>query len=261
MSKAIAENNDKLEQCQDDATKMASSLAYETATYHTSKQALQDLLKKCTAEKAAQYSIKPKKPVGTRLWTWLLHPIFKWINLVECAQSCLFPTVLFHFLVVAYFIHGACGQKSSEVVTLVLDSQWLESWGFDVLETNTPNPVSKEKGVDVLKSSLFTMGKREATTNADGQPASKLTKTKDLIRVPSPLAGKAAHTIPSITALSPVWPFNWFVNRSRGHPYVEAVAAAISILAFYSTFLAEHCLDCIQLLCWLQLNYEVTISC
>ena len=40
MSKAIAKNNDKLEQCQDDVTEMVSNLAYETATYHTFEQAL-----------------------------------------------------------------------------------------------------------------------------------------------------------------------------------------------------------------------------
>ena len=208
------------------------------------------------AERVVQYSIKPKKLVGNKVLDTassldlqvdqpcgVCSVMFVSNNLVPFSCGC-----LFHPWYLWLEILGGC--RTCLWCKKVVNSQWLELWGFDMLETNTPNPIPKEKGVGVSESSLFTMDKREAATNVDSQPTSKLTKTKDFLRDLLPLASKATHIVPPITALSPVQPFEWFVNRPCGRSYMEAVATAISTLAFHSTFLAEQCLDCILLLCW-----------
>jgi len=222
---------------------MNRTLADASKVHFNAQQTLEQLQKKVAIEKAAQYSIKPKKPAGNK---WFEAGVPPQIQLDAPCASC---SLLFVSNgAVPYscgcLFHPWClwpellsGRRSCPRCKKLGDRQWLESWGFDVLETPTTNPDSKAPVVPESSSSAGR--KREATNAAEGQPAHKLTKTKVHIKGPSPVGGKATSRVPEISTYSSFITLPMFPNRPRGNKHKEAVAAAVEYLGLHSTFLTR----------------------
>jgi len=66
ISKDIDTNNDKLELAQETTATLTKFFMYKKQNYAAFEQELAEWQKKFAAERAVQYSIKPKKPIGNK---------------------------------------------------------------------------------------------------------------------------------------------------------------------------------------------------